>query len=284
MTIHRSTIAVVILAMALPACNREKPSVIIGTTTTVDGSGLLQALRVEFQRQTGITLNAFVAGSGRVLRQEAEGKVKVTITHDPVAEKAFVEKNKPEIYRQFMWNDFIVVGPEADPAGVSASKTAPEAFQRIHKASAKFLSRNDESGTHVKELALWRAAGVTQRTNPNYLPVGQPMAPLLRSASEVQGYALCDRATFDQLEPTLHLKVLFSGDPVLRNVYGLILMRDADENSRTFANWMLSPAGRQVVESLRVRGKQELHWIDSATPSSGPASGASTGSAAPPPR
>jgi len=238
-------------------------------------------MRVEFQRQSGITVNALVVGSGRALRQEAEGKFKVTITHDPVAERAFVDKYKPAIYRQFMWNDFILVGPDSDPAGVSHAKSAAEAFLRMHKASAKFLSRNDESGTHVKELSLWRAAGVAQRSNPNYLPVGQPMAPLLRSASEVQAYALCDRATFDQLEPSLKLKILFSGDPVLRNIYGLILMRDADENSKTFANWVLSPAGRRVVESLRVRGKQELHWIDSPTPNSAPASGASSESAAP---
>jgi len=270
--------------MLLPACNPEKPSVIIGTTTTVDGSGLLQKLRVAFQHDTGITLNALVVGSGRVLRQEAEGKVKVTITHDPVAERAFVDKYKPAVYRQFMWNDFILVGPENDPAGVSQARTAPEAFLRMHRSSARFLSRNDESGTHVKELSLWRAAGVQQRSNPNYLPAGQPMAPLLRSASEVQGYALCDRATFDQLAPSLHLKILFSGDPVLRNVYGLILMRDADENSKTFASWMLSPAGRRVVESLRVRGQQELHWIDSANSDSVPATSSSTGSAPPPSR
>ena len=219
-------------------------------------------MRVEFQKQTGITLNAFVAGSGRVLRQESEGKVNVTITHDPVAEKAFVDKKKPAIYRQFMWNDFILAGPENDPAGVAQAKTAAEAFQRMQKASVKFLSRNDESGTNVKELSLWRAAGVRQRQNPNYIPAGQPMAALLRSASELQAYALSDRATFDQLAPSLHLKILLSGDPVLRNVYGLILMRDADENSKTFANWVLSPAGRRVVESLRVRGKQELHWIE----------------------
>ena len=262
MTIQRSSIAIVILALALPACNREKPSVIIGTTTTVDGSGLLQMMRVEFQRQTGITLNAFVAATGHVLRQEEAGKLRVTITHDPVAERAFVDKNRPAIYRQFMWNEFIIVGPENDPAGIAQAKTAADAFQRVHKASAKFLSRNDDSGTHVKELSLWKSAGVTQRLNPNYLPMGQPMAALLRSASEMQGYALTDRATFDQLAPSLRLKVLFSGDSILRNVYGLILMRDADENSRTFADWILSAAGRRVVESLRVRGKQELHWIE----------------------
>lgn len=267
--------------MVLPACNRERPSVTLGTTTTVDGSGLLQLMRAEFQRQTGITLNAFVAATGAVLREEGDGKLNVAITHDPVAERAFVEKNKPEIYQQFMWNDFIIVGPNSDPAGVSQAKTAAEAFQRMHASSAKFLSRNDDSGTNAKELSLWRAAGVQQQSNPNYLPVGQAMAPLLRSASEMQGYALCDRATFDQLAPSLHLKLLFSGDPILRNIYAVILMRDADDNSKTFARWILSAAGRRVVESLRVRGKQEFNWIDSPTPDNGRASDASSGSPAP---
>ena len=192
--------------------------------------------------------------------------------------------NKPELYRQFMWNDFIVVGPDGDPAGVSHAKTAAEAFRIMHTASAKFLSRNDESGTHSKELAMWRAAGVAQRSNPNYVALGQPMAALLRSASTVQGYTLCDRATFDQLEPALHLKILFSGDPALRNVYGLILMRSGDANSRKFAEWMLSPSGRHVVESFRVRGKQELYWIDSANSGSVPATSSSSGSAQPPSR
>ena len=256
-----------IAALALViACGRPERSATIGTTTSVDGSGLLQVMRVEFERHTGITIDAFVVGSGQALKLAAEGKADLTITHDPNAERAFVSKYRPEIYRQFMWNDFVIVGPPADPAALSRARSAAEAFRRIHDASSTFLSRNDQSGTHMKELSLWRSAGVSEGANRNYMPMGQSMAQLLRSADELQGYALSDRATFDELSPSLHLKILYAGDPVLRNTYAVILTaaQDSDEhrNARVLANWILSPEGRRVVESFRIRGRREFHWID----------------------
>jgi len=264
MTVARR-IPLLALAIAVACAPHRERSVTIATTTSVDGSGLLQLMRTEFKRQTGTMIDAFVIGSGRALRMAAEGTVDLTITHDPVAERAFVARYKPELYRQFMWNDFIIVGPAADPAGVLRAPSAAEAFRRIHDRHAKFLSRNDQSGTHMKELFLWRATGVAPASNPNYIPIGQPMAHLLRSASELQAYTLSDRATFDQLAPSLEISVLFAGDPVLRNIYAVILMRrpDSEEhrNARRLADWILSPEGRRVVESLRIRGRHELHWI-----------------------
>lgn len=118
----------------------------------------------------------------------------------------------------------------------------------------------------MKELSLWRAAGVMGRSNPNYIPIGQPMAHLLRSADELEAYSLSDRATFDQLAPSLRIAVLFSGDPVLRNVYALTLMHRPDSedhrNARIFTDWLLSSEGQRLVESFRIRGRQELHWIE----------------------
>lgn len=246
----------------IASCHSGDRSVMIATTTSVDGSGVLQLLRDQFKRDSGIEIRAFVVGSGRALKMASDRKVDLTITHDPVAEAAFVRNNKPEIYRQFMWNDFIIVGPTDDPASVSQAHSAAEAFRRIFQHSEKFLSRNDQSGTHMKELALWRAAGVAPSGNRNYIPIGQPMAHLLRSADKLQAYALSDRATFDQLAPTLHLKILFAGDPILRNVYAVTLTRNANQEARTLAMWILSPEGRRLVESFRIRGKRELFWID----------------------
>jgi len=118
----------------------------------------------------------------------------------------------------------------------------------------------------MKELALWRAAGVNGGQNPNYIPISQPMAHLLRPADELEAYALTDRATFDALAPSLQLRIVFTGDPALRNVYAVTLMRrpDSDEyrGARIFARWLLSPEARRIVESFRIRGHQELHWID----------------------
>jgi tungstate transport system substrate-binding protein len=252
--------------LVLVACREGERSVTIGTTTSLEGSGLLQLIRVAFERQTGIQLNAFVVGSGRALKLADEGRVDLTITHDPDAERRFIARNPPELYRQFMWNDFIIVGPARDPARLSAARSATEAFRRIYASASAFLSRNDQSGTNMKELSLWRAAGIDPKSNRGYTPMGQSMDQLLRSADELQAYTLTDRATFDNLAPSLHLSILFSGDPALRNVYAIILMRrpDSDEhrNARTFAHWLLSSEGRRVVESFRIRGHQELHWID----------------------
>lgn len=259
-------IAFLAVAVLIGCRAHHEPSVTIATTTSLEGSGLLQVLRVEFKRRTGITLNALVIGSGQALKLASKGSVDMTITHDPDAERKFVAHEKPELYRQFMWNDFVIVGPSADPAHVSHTHSAAEAFRKIHDAAGKFLSRNDQSGTHMKELSLWRAAGVSPGSNPNYIPIGQPMAHLLRSADELQAYALSDRATFDQLAPALHLEILFAGDPTLRNIYAVILLRQPDSedhrNARMFAHWILSPEGRRIIESFRIRGRQEFHWID----------------------
>jgi len=249
----------------LVACSHGNRSVTIATTTSVDGSGLLQLIRTNFERESGLRLNAFVVGSGAALRLAATGKAEATITHDPEAERAFVAKYKPEIYRQFMWNDFVIVGPKSDPAHVREAVSAADAFSRIYASRSKFLSRNDESGTNMKELALWRAAHVVPRANPNYVPIGQPMAHLLGSADKLDAYTLSDRATFDNLAPTLRIEVLFAGDPVLRNIYAVALMRgpetEAHRNARTFVQWLLSPAAKQIVDSFRIRGHVELHWI-----------------------
>jgi len=258
-------ILVLAVAIALACTPHRERSVTLATTTSVDGSGLLRLLRKEFKLRTKITINALVIGSGQALRMAAKGTADITITHDPVAERAFVARYKPEIYRQFIWNEFVIVGPRSDPVAVSRTRSAAEAFRQIHDRRARFLSRNDGSGTHVKELSLWRAAGVSPAANPNYMPIGQPMAYLLRSSDELQAYTLTDRATFDQLAPLLHLAVLFEGDSALRNTYALMLMNrpDSEEhrNARELAQWILSPEGRRTVESLRIRGRQELQWI-----------------------
>ncbi len=212
-------------------------------------------------------LRAFVVGSGQAMNLARGGTVDLIITHDPTRERQFVSDMRPEIYRQFMWNDFVVVGPRHDPAHVRQARSAAEAFRRIDSVHATFVSRNDRSGTHMKELDLWLAAAVNPGTNPNYIRMGQAMAYLLRSADELQAYTLSDRATFDQLAHQLNLADLYEGDPILRNVYAVTLLRARDptlemhERGRTFAQWLLSPRGRDVIEKYRIAGRQEFFWI-----------------------
>jgi tungstate transport system substrate-binding protein len=255
-----------LLALLLVHCDHSKHdrAVEIATTTSLQGSGLLDVLSAEFKRQTGIEVHAAVVGSGQAMNLATKGTVDLIITHDPERERQFVAAKKPQIYRQFMWNDFVIVGPRDDPAGIGHAKTAAEAFRLILKRQAKFCSRNDQSGTHMKELELWRRAGVDPLKNPKYLRMGQPMAYLLRSADELQAYSLSDRATFDALAPELKNVVLFAGDPLMRNVYALTLMRKpaATDHSdvQRFAEWLLTD-GRRVVESFRIRGHREFFWI-----------------------
>jgi tungstate transport system substrate-binding protein len=258
---HSRLLIAIALGFALASCTRTHNSVDIATTTSLDGSGLLQQLRTQFKADTGIELNAFVVGSGQAMQMARRGVVDLIITHDPVGERQFVLTQHPQIYRQFMWNDFVIVGPKADPASVHTARSAAEAFRRIHDAQAKFCSRNDQSGTHVKELALWRGAGISPSSNPNYLPLGQPMAHLLRSCEELQAYTLSDRATFDQLSKSLSLVIEYQGDPTLRNVYAVTVMRRRNANAKEFAQWLLSERGRHVVESFTIHGRREFFWM-----------------------
>jgi len=263
--IHKRWLLVIFGLFLIHCDHRARdPAVEIATTTSLQGSGLLDVLSAEFKRQTGIEVHAFMVGSGQAMNLARKGTVDLIITHDPEREREFVAGTHPRIYRQFMRNDFVIVGPHDDPAGISRAKTATEAFRLIFERRAKFCSRNDQSGTHMKELDLWRRAGVDPLKNLEYLRMGQPMAYLLRSADELQAYALSDRATYDALAPRLKNVVLFAGDPLMRNVYALTLMRkravDDHGNAQRFARWLLTD-GRRVVESFRIRGHREFFWI-----------------------
>ena len=254
--------ALIAIAILLAACAREAPkkSFILATTTSVQGSGVLPVLQTEFQRDTGIEIHPIIGGSGQALKLAAQGNADVTITHDPAAEKRFVAAHKPRIYRQFMWNDFIIVGPMDDRADVAHARSAADAFARIAKAHAVFTSRNDQSGTHTKERALWRAALAVPELNPGYQKMGQPMPALLRSASELQAYTLSDRATYEQLAPSLRLRLLYAGDPFLRNVYSVMLI-SADPNAARFVDWLLHGRGRSLLEKYEIKGHRAFHLL-----------------------
>jgi len=253
-------------ALLLAACSRQPAakSFVLATTTTVQGSGVLPMLLVEFKRDTGIDIHPLVLSSGQALRLAAQHEADVTITHDPAAERAFLAHNRPKLYRQFMWNDFVIVGPANDPADVAHARSAADAFERIAHAKAKFFSRNDQSGTNTKELALWKVAQVAPETNSAYQKMGQPMPALLRSSSEMSAYTLSDRATFEQLQSQLQLRLLFSGDPFLRNVYSVILPRSSRPeaaDAERFVDWLLRGRGHSLLENYTIKGKRAFHMM-----------------------
>jgi tungstate transport system substrate-binding protein len=254
--------ALAAFALLLAACAREAPkrAFILATTTTMQGSGVLPMLQVEFKRDTGIEIHPIVGGSGQALELAAQRQADVTITHDPGAEKRFVAAHKPRLYRQFLWNDFIIVGPAKDPADVAHAHSAADAFRRIDRKHYPFTSRNDQSGTNTKERAIWRAALIVPEFNPAYLKMGQPMPALLRSSSELQAYTLSDRATFDQLADSLQLRLLYEGDPFLRNTYAVMEI-SADPNGAAFVSWLLKGRGRTLLEAYSIKGHRAFHML-----------------------
>lgn len=248
------------LVLLFSSCAEPKQKAFtLATTTSVENSGLLQHLTSRFHQKTGIEVRPFVVGSGKALRMAREGQVSLILTHDPHGERAFVATGKAELYREFARNDFIIVGPLKNPAAILETDTPQAAFRKIHQTSSPFASRADESGTHVRELTLWRAIGADPGKNPNYAPLGQSMSALLRSADQLEAYVLTDRATFELLRDKLELKPYVERGPDLVNKYAVTLVKtDAPEReyAAEFARWLLSKEGREAVESFRINGRQ----------------------------
>lgn len=268
----RALLCAFVLLVAGGCAKYSRDSFVLATTTSLESSGLLAVLEREFERDSGIRIQPVVVGSGLALRLAAGGKADATITHDPAAEKAVIQQGKAEVYAQFMFNEFVIVGPAADPAQVRSASSAADAFRRIARAKSRFCSRNDESGTHTKEMAIWRVAGVVP-SGPEYLRMGQSMAQTLRSASELDAYTLTDGPTFDQLARFIDLVVLYRGDAAFRNVYALMLVRGqgrAHQNALLFSRWLLDGRGRDVVTRFTVGGTPAFHWMKSAAAASLP--------------
>ena len=210
------------LAALSVGCREDRRRLRLATTTSVDNSGLLTAILPSFQDETGIAVQVLAVGSGRALQLLRRGDADVALTHDLVAETAFLKETTPAAYRKIMFNDFVVVGPSRDEAGVGQAANATDAMRRIAGSGATFVSRGDESGTHAREQQLWRKAGTTPSA-ARLLETGQGMAATLRIASERHAYTLTDRATFTQLAETVGLQPLFQGDPDLLNTYAVIV-------------------------------------------------------------
>jgi tungstate transport system substrate-binding protein len=254
-------IVVALLLVSLTFCVRnENPGFTIATTTSVDNSGLLRHLADEFLSETGIEARWLSVGSGKALQLAAEGKVDLVISHDPAREREFVESGAASLYRQFARNDFVLIGPPANPAGVAPDDSAEEAFRKIAWTKSPFASRGDSSGTHTRELEIWRAAGVEPHHGSGYISLGQSMSALIRSARELDAYALSDAATFHQIGTGPDQSILLESDPRFANVYSVILLQkglktESRDRAERFAHWLLSPAGRQAIGGFRIHGR-----------------------------
>ncbi len=235
-------------------CGESRIALTLGIPTTVQDSGLLDVLLPEFELAHPTYRLVYVAaGSGELLALGARGDLDVLVAHAPTAELEFMEKGHGLTRRPLMENDFVIVGPQSDPAGIRAMPDAAAALARIAEAGASFLSRGDDSGTHVKELSLRQAAGIPAG-GAEYREMGQGMGAVLRAAADLDAYALSDRATFLNLSATLDLEVLVESDPRLRNVYSVIRVAGAREldGALAFADWLTSAAGRKIIAAYGV--------------------------------
>jgi len=228
--------------------------IILATTTSTYDSGLLDALLPLFEDATGYTVKVVAVGTGKALRMGQEGNADVLLTHAPEAEKALVEAGDVVDYHLVMYNDFVIVGPPDDPAGVRQADRAAEALRRIADAGARFVSRGDDSGTHKKERALWQAAlGHVPSDQPWYLESGEGMGATLRIASEKAAYTLTDRGTYLALRDTLALDILLQGDPALLNIYHVMRVNPDkwpqvnEEGGRLLVEFFLLPETQALI-------------------------------------
>ncbi|RMF86936.1 MAG: tungsten ABC transporter substrate-binding protein, partial [Nitrospinota bacterium] len=198
----------------------------LSTTTSTENSGLLAVLLPPFEKRFRVKVDVIPVGTGKALALARNGDVDVTLVHARSLEDQFVAEGYGVNRRDVMYNDFVLVGPPEDPAGIQQAKSAVEAFQRIAKTQALFLSRGDNSGTHVKEKTLWQEAGITPQGRW-YLEAGKGMGATLTMADEKGAYTLSDRGTYLSMKHRLQLPILFAGDPRLFNPYGIIAVNPA---------------------------------------------------------
>jgi len=261
------TVVLLLLTFLIPAgnvCAQEK-ILLMATTTSTEDTGLLNVLAPEFKKATGIDLRWTATGTGKALKLGESCDVDVLMVHAPDAEKKFVADGFGINRKEIMYNDFVIIGPAADPAGVKG-KSVKDALQVIQAKKANFVSRGDKSGTHMMELDLWKASGVPIPEKETwYAQAGQGMMATITIAAEKNGYTLADRGTYIKYENNLGgnppLKILVEGDQTLLNQYSVIAVNPAKcqkaqvELATKFSNWIADLEGQKVIKEFKVMGK-----------------------------
>jgi tungstate transport system substrate-binding protein len=243
------------VAPAAPAQAPASKTVILSTTTSTQDSGLLDVLVPLFEKSTGYTVKTVSVGTGQALALAARGEADVTLCHAPSLERKYVAEGKMQDRRLVMYNDFLVVGPEADPAKIKGDKSVVAALKKIAGAGARFVSRGDKSGTHILEQNLWKEAGLTPAT-PWYIESGQGMGATLGIANDRQAYTLTDRATLLAFSKRVDLKPMVEHDRLLLNIYSVMEVNPANgprvnaAGGKAFAAFILAPETQEVIKTF----------------------------------
>ena len=236
-------------------------TITMASTTSTEQSGLFGHLLPAFNKATGIDVKVVAVGTGQALDMARRGDADVLFVHDQPAEEKFIAEGWGLKRYPVMYNDFVVVGPQSDPAG-AAGKDIAAGLKKIAAANAPFVSRGDKSGTHSAELRYWKAAGVEPKSDQGYQSCGCGMGPALNIGSSSNAYVLTDRGTWLSFKNRGDLKVLIEGDPRLFNQYGVMVVNPAKhpqtkvEPAQKFVDWVVSPAGQNAVASYRIGGQQ----------------------------
>ena len=256
--------AVIVAAFSyLLLAQDERPFTLMATTTTQD-SGLLGILIPELEKDTGLDINVIAFGTGKVLRSAMDGNSDLIFVHDPYGEQIFMDQGHGTKRIPIMRNDFVIVGPSADPANIKNSLDAVQAFEAIFKSNSFFVSRGDDSGTHKKELSLWAEAGidVVSQSGAWYRETGSGMGATLNTASGMNAYALTDRSTWLKFANKGDLAILVEGDERMFNPYGIILVnpeRHAHikaELGQRFVDWIISAPAQALINAYTINGVQ----------------------------
>jgi len=252
--------AVMLLALAMPvSAAPAQRNLILATTTSTQDSGLLDVLIPAFEKKTGYFVKTIAVGSGQAMAMGEKGEADVLLVHSPDAEKKFMAGGFGTERLLVMHNDYVIIGPASDPAKIKGSKSTPEAFKKIAEASALFLSRSDNSGTHAKELSVWAAAGIKPAGQKWYQETGLGMGQTLNVTAEKRGYTLTDRGTYLAL-PKIQkdLPILMEGDAILLNVYHVIGVNHVKfpkvnaEGAKAFSDFMVSAETQEIIKVFGV--------------------------------
>ena len=270
-TKHRAALAVGLAALlfagavhAQGAAPRAAGSIVVSSTTSTEQSGLFKHLLPTFEKKTGIAVKVVAVGTGQALDIGRRGDADVVFVHDRVAEEKFVAEGFGVKRQPVMYNDFVLIGPKADPAGIAGTKDIVQALQRVAAAKAAFVSRGDRSGTHAAELRFWKLAEVDPKTGSGgwYRETGSGMGPALNTASGMDAYILADRGTWLSFRNRGNLMISVEGDRRLFNQYGVILVNPQkhphvkQQAGQAFIDWLMSAEGQAAIGEYRIGGEQ----------------------------
>jgi len=248
----------VLFASALEA----RDYIIVQSTTSTANTGLLDLLSEKFLEETGIEVRAVAVGTGTAIANAKKGDGDVLMVHAKQDELKFVEEGYGVERFDLMYNDFVIVGPKNDPANIKDENEITDVMKKLSSPSFKFISRDDNSGTHKKELSLWKIIGIQSPDHSSYIKTGSGMANTINVAAEMQGYILTDRGTWISFTNKNDLAILFEGDSALFNPYGIIAVNPKKfphveyEKSQEFIDWLLVGTGNDLIKNYKINGQQ----------------------------